>query len=396
MLGALSGLVEQSLVVAAAGADGATRYRLLEPVRDYARERLEQSGEAAEARRRHAAYYLALAERAEPALWGAEQTGWLDRLGADLDNLRAAMRWLLDRGEREDAARFGWALRWFWWLRNFEGEGLRWMEEVLDAGGALPAAARARPLCVAGMMALRLGDRERAQALLEESLTLCRAAGDREGAAQAAGSAGLALVRRGELEPAERLLEEGLRLHRELGNRSGEAQLLTLRGLIPLNRGEYEQAEEYFDRALALSRRVGNAVAIFQALYHLAVVAQAQGDYSRAAARYREALALGVAMRGAQGIAACLNGLAECAAALGQPERAARLYGAAEAAVEPAGIVFERLPLSRAFHEHYRALARDQLEEPAFEAAWAEGRAMSRAAAVAYAQESGDSHPSHG
>ncbi|HYY45005.1 MAG TPA: hypothetical protein VE975_07420, partial [Actinomycetota bacterium] len=93
------------------------------------------------------------------------------------------------------------------------------------------------------------------------------------------------------------------------------------------------------------------------------------------------------------GIAACLNGLAECAAALGEAVRAARLYGAAEAAVEPAGIVFDRLPLSRAFHERYRALARAQLGAHAFEAAWAEGRAMPRDVAVAYAQEPGDPNP---
>jgi predicted ATPase len=113
--------------------DGAARYRLLETIRQYGRERLEEAGEAAHIREQHAGYYLAVAEEAEPELQGEGQVAWLERLETEHDNLRVAMAWLLERGESEVAARLGWALWLFWGIRTHLAEGRRSMERALSA-----------------------------------------------------------------------------------------------------------------------------------------------------------------------------------------------------------------------------------------------------------------------
>lgn len=144
MLELLSGLVDKSLVVAEAGPEGALRYRMLEPVRQYARELLEASGGVDAARRRHAEYYLALAEEAEPVLRGAEQLAWLERLETEHDNFRAALSWGLDRqdaGPEEHAGlglRLAAALWKFWSSHGHLNEGREWLEGRLSAGGAGP------------------------------------------------------------------------------------------------------------------------------------------------------------------------------------------------------------------------------------------------------------------
>src|ERR671916_378267 len=170
VLDLLSHLVDKSLVIMREES-GEARYRLLETVRQYAREKLSESGEAEQASERHAGYYLALAEEAEPELKGAGQVAWLEQLEREHDNLRAAMRWLLGRGELEEAARLGWALWLFWGIRAHFAEGRRSMEQALSAEGSagLTEAARAMALFVAGMMANYQGAHGSAEPLVEVS-----------------------------------------------------------------------------------------------------------------------------------------------------------------------------------------------------------------------------------
>jgi predicted ATPase/DNA-binding SARP family transcriptional activator len=196
----LSQLVDKSLVVAEESGGGSLRYTMLEPVRQYGQQQLEESGKAERVRQRHAEHYLALAEEAEPELRGARQVSWLKRLEKEQDNLRAAMSWLLRNGELEKAARLGWALWFFWWIHGHFAEGRRWMEVALVKGAAMPASSRAKALLAASIMADGQADRRSAELLLEESLSLqgtgrqtrswiraewCRARSSRPGAARA-------------------------------------------------------------------------------------------------------------------------------------------------------------------------------------------------------------------
>src|SRR5215208_8121308 len=151
VLESLLSLVDKSLVVAEAANEGRMRYRMLEPVRQYGLERLEMSGEVQEVRRRHAGYFLALAEEAEPRLRGPEQAAWFERLDAENDNLRGALSWLLEQGEGVLALRLSGALGEFWHVRGHLEEGRRWLEATLARGDDAPA--RIKALLHAGWIA---------------------------------------------------------------------------------------------------------------------------------------------------------------------------------------------------------------------------------------------------
>src|SRR3712207_4054558 len=162
----LGTLVEQSLVVVQLSkAGGETRYGMLEPVRQYALEKLEESGEAGMVGRSHAAYFLALAERAYPEVLGARQVEWLGRLEQEYGNLRAAMSWALDADDGATGVRMGWTLWYFWLARSYDREGRRWMEQVIKC--TPPAALRGWAILVAGTLAWGHGD-ERCERYSEE------------------------------------------------------------------------------------------------------------------------------------------------------------------------------------------------------------------------------------
>jgi predicted ATPase/DNA-binding XRE family transcriptional regulator len=317
VLEALSSLVEQSLVNVEASPGEEVRYRMLEPVRQYALRLLEQAGEAEEARRRHAEYYLEFAERAEPELRRARMAEWLDRLESERDNLRSAVSWALSRGEPELAVRLTYALTRFFWSRGQHSEVLRWMEEAPERGDAMTTGTRARALYVAELMRFRLGGHEGLLSASEDIVAALRSEGDLAGAADVLMMAGLAAVRAGDAARAAELLEESHRLFESIGDEQGRAMTLVHLGVIPLNRGEYARAEEYFERGLALARRSGDPFSTFPALYHLALATQGRGQYDRACRYYGEFMTISEGIEDRPNVAYALVGLAECWGARG-------------------------------------------------------------------------------
>jgi predicted ATPase len=166
----LETLVEQSLVAADPGTGGGMRYGMLEPLRQYAAEKLEESQEGEQTRRWHATHYLDLGERAASELWGPRQAGWLEGLERENGNLRAAITWATGAGEPEAAGRLCWALWPFWWTRGHHREGRRLSEHVLDSG--LPAIRRARVLPVAATMFYAQNEHDAAEARWSEGLSV--------------------------------------------------------------------------------------------------------------------------------------------------------------------------------------------------------------------------------
>jgi len=382
----LGSLVEQSLVVAETSPEGATRYRMLEPVRQYALERLGESGEADEARLRHARYYLTLTEEAEPKIKGHDQGEWLDRLEADNDNLRAAIRWSVEAGDPQTAARFGWSLSMYWVMRTRHSEGRLLMEQALARGGAFPAQMRARAIWALAACVYGSGENERLMALCEEGLALSREAGDTRAEAYALGIMGMAALQLGELDRATRVLEESLEMFREQGDDWGAAQILTQMTVAPLRRGDYPHAAAYAEEALKLTRRTGDRQAGNIALYVLAQTAAASGEHERAAQYFRDALTLSFEVRDRTNTAYCLQGLAAVAEALGEPRHAMRLLGAAEALLEATG-TYLYAHMDHELHQRVADAARERLGEREWTTARGEGRAMSFEEAVAYAYE---------
>lgn len=381
-------LVEKSLLLRREeGAGGEPRFSMLRMVREYALERLDATGETEQLRRRHAEYYSSLAERAGPEIRGPEQVLWFERLDEEWDNLRATMGWLAATRNAEEAARLGWSIWPFWYVRGHPSEGRRWMEEALAHGEALTRVGRARTLVLAGLMSIGLGDREACAPLLEEALQIFRQESDEAGAALALLAAGLDALRGEDDQRGASLLEESLALFRTTGDDWAISLVLTFLGEVPLNERDYARAERYFEEGLALSRKIGNLRGIYGSLYHLALSAQAQEKHDRAARLYRETLGVLERMKDQWNMGYSFEGLAACAAAQGDATRAARLYGAAEATFSSFGTSFHYFGTDLDYHQRYRALAQSHLGDEGWDTAWTDGRTMTPEAALAYVLE---------
>ena len=381
----LAGLVDKSLVIADAGSEGAARYRMLEPVRQYGLEKLDEIGEAEAVLGRHAALFLALAEQAAPELRGARQVPWLERLGTEEDNLRAAMAWLLKKARVEEAVRLGWALWRFWRLKGHLTEGRRCMEEALARGATMPAASRAMALFVAGTMASFQADYRSAQPLLEESLALFRELGDTRGVAYALGSAGIVAVGQNRLQRGIALFGESTDLLLKVGDRWGAAYMTLFSGAGWLRGRDHARAERLAERGLALSREAGDRHSTSIALYILARLARAKRDHERATHLFKEGLKLSAEIEDETIIAYCLEGLADVAGAEGRVVRAVRLWGAAEALLVKIEIAAYVYAPDRSLYQKCQVAARDTLGEKAYAAAWVEGQAMTFGQAIEYA-----------
>jgi non-specific serine/threonine protein kinase len=392
VLDLLSSLVDKSLVVAEAGEVGAPRYRMLEPIRQYALERLMETGEADEARCRHAAFFVALAEKARPKLRAEPQVEWLQRLDRENANLRAAISWAISAGETMMAAWLGWALWTFWWIRDHQKEGRRWMEMILPKRDELSPWLRVRATVGAVTMAYGQEDGEAVERYSGELMELSREDGrDALGEAVAHVGFGLMATARGDLGPAREHLEEALPLFREADEDGIAAQTHTFLGTVLLLQGDHEGAKRGFEEGLALGRSLGDRVSMHSALFNLAQLALAEGDHEAAFLRFVEGIALSEELGDRGGIAYILEGLGIVAGARGEPLRAARLLGASEALISALGLrghTFYRP--DRSLYERVEAGVRSELGESAFEAAMEEGRAMSPEQAVEYAPATGE------
>ncbi len=388
VLDLLSNLVDRSLVVTVetTGNGGAVRYRLLEPIRQYALEKLAESEEGEVARRRHAVFFLDLAERARPHLRAARQVEWLEILEQENGNLRAALAWA-SANDVEIAARMGWALQWFWRSHNRQREGRRWMELVLARKEELPPRLRAQAVMTAGVMAYGQGDFEAVVRSAEEVVELSRQAG-RAPHAEAYAQLGFGLVAtvRGAFEAAMRHLEEAVPLLHESGELGLAAHSHIWVGTVLLLQRDFDGARRRFEEGLELGRRVGDRLPICNALFYLAHLALAQADYGLAARRFSEGIVLSKEIGDRGNVAYMLEGLAAVAGAQGWDERSARLYGIAEGIIEAIGFRLQTyFTPDSTLHERTVAAVRSRLGKEVFEEARAEGRAMDFEGAVEYA-----------
>jgi non-specific serine/threonine protein kinase len=326
VLDVLGQLINKSLVLLEERA-GEPRYRLAETVRQYAHERLEAAAELVPMRHRHLDWYLALAEQAEAALGGGlAQVAWLDRLEREHGNLRAALQWgSVEGGARAAGARLAAALRRFWSVRGHLSEGRRWLEGALARGTPEPAGTRVRILLGAANLALDQADYERATALYEEGLALCRDLGDTARSATALGQLGIVALERGDFARARALLEESLALRQELGDRGGIASSLSGLGIVANDQGDHEAAGALFERSLALYRALSDPGGIVASLNGLAGAAWGQGDLERARALIEECLAVCREVGEQRGIANMLANLGSLAREQGEHERARAL-----------------------------------------------------------------------
>jgi predicted ATPase/DNA-binding SARP family transcriptional activator len=384
------------------------RYRLLETVREYALEKLAASGELAAVRRRHQAWYLALAERAYAAIDGPEEPEWLTRLEAELDNLRAALAWCQAANanpESECAAllvapllppaaeaglRLASALWWFWYRRGNLAEGQQWLEAALARGGDLPPSLRAPALLHATYLANARGERETAASLqrathqeYEKALALARANADQRAIADATLALSYMVRDTLDVEGALRYAGEARQQMEALGDRGGLSRTLAVMAGLALARGDRQSARTLLEELLAICRELGDSGHLVHALGAMGHLERDEGEYARARAFYGESLVLRRDLGHQFAVAQSLEDFAVLAGQQRQVERAIRLLGAAEAFCE----TLDARPPVAVVSDYRRTVAdaRTALGEPAFAAAWAEGRALSLDQAIEYA-----------
>lgn len=358
-------LIQKSMVVVETQ-DDVMRYYLLETIREYAAEKLYESGEAEALATRYSDWFLALVERAYAEITGQDQVAWFSRMSRERDNVQAALVWASKQGKIEAVARFVVALYRFWLSWAWLSEARRWLELVLLHTGELPKDVYARVLSAAGMIAQVQGDYENAysryrmsleltreigkpamiatalanlgdlaygrsdyqtaRGLYEESLELRRQIGEPAAIATALAALGIVAYGQGDYDEACRHFEESLAIRREIGNRQGSAQILLFLGGISLERGDFAEARALIEENLVIRRLLGDERGIIQALIVLGRIALVDGDVDTAEALEEEAIERCRGDIDKWLIAAAMNNLGRVARAQGHYELAARRH----------------------------------------------------------------------
>ncbi len=372
VLDVLGGLVDKSLVEIDR-ADSGSRYRLLEIVREYAREKLEESDELAPLRARHLSWCVALAESAESA---SEQDAatWFNRLEDELDNLRAALEWSETVGDFDTGLRLAGALRWFWDLRGHAREGRERLARLLSrAEPDYGTETRVKALNAAGYLAVYQDDHAAARSYCERAAALARelnAAGEEAYALRM-----LALVawREGDLERAAERFGHALAAYRAIGDQQSFARATISVANISWMQGRREQAIAGYQDSLVLARAGGLKHEIAMALQGLGHAALVDGDRARASNLLRESLEL-LRELGDKPCGSATLELCACLAAVeGHAATAAQWFGAAETTREAMGRGFGLATFRSAYDEGVAA-ARAALGEAEFATAWTTGR----------------------
>jgi tetratricopeptide (TPR) repeat protein len=348
------------------------RYRLLEMVRQYAAEKLAASGESAVWQGRHAEYFSILAEDALPMVTTGERSDWVDLLAAEQDNMRVTLHRLIAQGASDESVRLAGALWRFWRWQQHYREGRRWLEGALALRPAASDAARARALEALGDVARSQGDFAAARAALEESCTLFRALGDWASYARALQNLGIIALDH-EVPPdyvrAAALFEECLALRHTLNDERGSIVALNSLGATAVERGDLAQAWGYFEDVLSRARTLESQRMVAIAHVNFGIVGLLQGDDARSRTHIAEALGQVVLPEDSLVVAYGLAVLAGLVSHTGRPTEAARLSGASEGICTAIGFAMPATHRAR----FDRQIVRGQLDEAAWQAAWATG-----------------------
>jgi predicted ATPase/class 3 adenylate cyclase len=467
VLNGLESLVDKNLLTQSEAA-GEPRFLMLETIREYAVERLVESGEADTMQQQHAQFFLALAEAIEPKWHTREQLVWLSRFEMDLNNFRAALIWSINNAT-DVGLRLAGALGHFWDGGAYHQEGREWLAKALMKSRACDTEItrfKAKALNMAGILAWFQGDFTTAYALQEESAALCRMVDDNTGLAEALRWLGVSVYPQDDLARARAFLDESLALCRQIKNTRALAETLHWHGLVASiqhdgeqvrsdakecivlaqeaglinavasgnlilghlarDQGEYATAQSFYEKSVKLFQEIAHQQGLPRGLCFLGEVLYAQGHYEQAKTCYQESLerfqksgneftaawprqGLGFVSlqqhhwQKAQAYfveslrvyqkysspeftALCLAGCAGLAEEQGHPERAAQLLGATSILLEALWDTSRfRDPIYQSDYERIIEAVRGALDEEAFEAAWAKGRAMTLEQAIAYA-----------
>jgi predicted ATPase/DNA-binding XRE family transcriptional regulator len=384
----LYSLCNKGLVKTMTQPPGERRFMLLETLRAYANEQLDNLREDQVVREHHAHYYLAMAENAFRQLGQTTETACYDQLERELDNLRAALRWAL-AANPPIALQMAGALREFWAIRGYFTEGRQWATQALQQNPPSPTSTRGRALLAAGKSANLQDDLGYATMFLEDALRVYSQVGDQSGIANALYLLGNLARQQHDLLRAKSLLEQSLALQRALGDSHGSASALCDLGMIAMKQGDPHGGRALLEEGLAIARAANNEnrVAILHARYGVFELNQNAPHAARS--HFGESLQLALRYGHLVMITFCLWGLAEISGTYSEEgeakQRAARLLSASDALSKRMSHPLAHVP-SPGYQRSLDSV-RLALDAETFAQAWAEGQAMTMEEAVAYALE---------
>ncbi len=425
VLDVLTRLIDKSLLIAEER-NGVMVYRMLDTIRHYAHDKLQEAGEMERMRERHLDYFLWFAETAEVKLRGAEQLLWLNHLEAEHNNLRAALEWSRHGEEhtRQDVAiRLPAALFRFWSLRGYWSEGRAWLAPAQKTRAATPARANAliglaeltqlqdgpaasAPLYREGLALFRAlddqwgivfalcytliieNDPTRAKALFDESLARARDLGDEWLIANTYHRMGISAYRQGDSELTRSMVEEALTHARLTGDLWLISSALVNLGELAREQMDFERAAVFYEEGLAIERELGDKDGSAVSLHNLGYVAIYRHDYVRAAQLFKESMTMHQGPGRKRGVVECLVGMGSVAAGLGHLERAAVLFGGTDAMFEDLKDTLD--PPDRAEYARTLATVRSGMDAAAFESAWEKGRVLTEEEAIHLAMSDED------
>jgi non-specific serine/threonine protein kinase len=387
LLDVLGSLVDKSLV-RRLPVPGEARFGMLESIREFAARELDASGESEAVRDHHAAIFLSLAELAEPQLRGVDQVAWLDRLEVEHDNLRSALRWIVEKGDAKTGLQLVSALWRFWHLHSHLADGRRWAEEILQLEGASERSReRAFGLTALGGLAYWQADVGAFRAAYEEALEIFRELGDRPGEAEGLFNLSFAPAMEGDLATATEMVERAraLAVELDLPQLLGDCQWIF--GIAARLQGDLPRSRALAEESLRIHRGRGDRFGATVGLFALGRTAWAQGDAATGRSCFLEALNNDERISNRTGMTTSLDNLAAQASGRGEHLRALRLAGASEALKETVG---GRAPDPLIDLPDPREAARAELGDTVVDAAWEEGRQMPLEKVLAYAREVGE------
>ncbi len=431
----LTELVNKSLVMTDEQ-ESSTRYRLLEIIRQYSRDKLLEAGESEQVRNRHLDFFLKFAEEAESYMNGPQEMKWRNLLNAENDNLRTALEWGMEN-DVDKVLRLGGALPFFWERHGYEVEGRRIINQVLARARTLPPAEgkaarrrtfyQAKAMHALGRLNFGQGDNLGALNALQESADLLRQIGEKRVLAQALSFIAIARATLGNVEAAYVAVEEAVALAREAGDKVTLGLALTfMGGIIALTQHDLQTMRRYHEEGIQLLRETGSHWQTAMIAFGFASFTASQGNYAEARSQFEACIPLFTELKDRHRLAMVHSELAhlerrqghlsqakplyqetiqewqkighraaiahelECFAFIAKAQeddpRAARLFGAAEILRE--NINIPMMPTERPEYDSEVNDLRANMNEADFAKAWAEGRAMTIEQAIALALES--------
>ena len=374
MLDLTTSLVDKSLVVFEEN-DDRSRYRLLETVRQYALNLLEENREDSVMRTRHRDSFIALVEQAEPNLRGQDQSKWLERLDEDYENIRVALDWSVSEGGSSDGLALCRALSHYWLTRGFFAEGREWCLRVLNrTGSESRTPERASMLCILGNLATRQCDFAGARSYCRESLDIAREREDLQCVAKVLNVLGLAAAEEADYSAARRYYSDSLTIRRELGDLLGVSASLANLAVIARYEKDFTAAKTYLEECLAIGTEIGFPHVVSRVHDNLGRIAVEQGDYSEARRNLEGSIRIYAEVGDQLGICESLDAFAWLAFKLGRNEQSIQLWGAAEALREKIGSPMS--PVDQDQHKQAVEESRRLLSSDVFSESWMKGLSM--------------------